>query len=1201
VSFPFRCPCGLILKVKEDRIGQTIRCPACGRTSVASLPPAAPAPPAEAVFRQPTVIAPSPAAPLSAEEQPRPAGNPWTAVVLGVFLLAILGGAVAGGWWLVSRSPKEQAKVDPPPQDKPTEEVLAGSTMTGAEIYRRTLKSMVWLATPDEVAGLGSGCLVDSTERLVLTSASTVGGRKSVLVFFPEHDHQKPLAAPAAYQRDSKKLGIGAQVVLTHPAFDLVLLKLDRLPPHVYPLPLVSRSVTPGETLYAFGSTAVKPESDTDGLWQSSKGAVAQVKQYTDPPPPDGAGIAAQVVMMQSPANIGDAGGPVVTNRAALAAVVSNAAKNLFIDVREIRTVLHDHFRSLGKTWVDRAPASVPDDADLPKLIESLNSSKGDERIRVVRAMAEMGHDAQAAIPALLQAWRKPDAVLGKQVADALAKIGPPSSDDCGVLNDAFKDDRREARMYAARSLLRLGPAGQKALPGLLAGCSDSDQEVRLTCLQALTRVSDTGNKEVLGELVKALRDPAASVRKQAARSLKQAGRKAWTDALPALLAALADSDDSVADEVESTLNALGPARPEDVTALAKALKNSSSRVRSFAAWQVGFLGPKALSARSALADAVNDDHRPVRLGAIDALRQMGPEAAPALAPLLKALRDPEMQVRIHAAAALGAIGRERGVYPGLLAALEDPQDEVRTAVDAALHRLGSPNSGDADALVRSLDSDQALVRAHAARALGKLGRGGKSAVGQLTKALEDRSVRVRIAAARALGDIGPDAAGAVPTLVKMLDETVVPSPEDRIERTPATSGSSRTRDLVKSAAWISVDRGLSALGFGSGWVVDTSERLVMTSYHVIQEARTITVFFPSEKGGKLMTSPGDYLDGAGRLGVVASAVSTDPGRDLALLQLPRLPADVQALSLADKSAVAKQEVLAIINSTDGKTGQLWRQVHGPVRGTGHKDLALAGRQRVSVDVIEAPALSNPGDSGGPVVNEQMELVGVKWSLDTGAAAGKLLDKIRAEDKKALEAALPATPLPAGNGTCIDRADVKAFLDGYGKVGGAPLARQEKRLGRIAPTQSNFRIAVANALEQIGVPDEKSILTAIRLALRDRDAAVRSAVAGTAARMGAKAAPAALDLAVLCKDPATRRAGEDALVKIGRPAVRPLSRHLEDTDRELVLAIIRVLARMGPDAKEAITPLQRCRTWFEKDKEIKKAALDAIALINVEE
>jgi hypothetical protein len=222
VSFPFRCPCGLTLKVKEDLIGKRVRCPACGQSSVAS-PPAAPAPTTEVIFRQPTVIAPALAAPLPAAEPPRPAGNPWTAVVLGVFLLAILGGAVAGGWWLVSRSPKEQAKVDPPPpQDKPTEEVLAGSTTTGAEIYRRTLKSMVWLATLDEVAGLGSGCLVDATERLVLTSASTVGGRKSVLVFFPEYDHQKPLATPAAYQRDSKKLGIGAQVVLTHPAFDLV-------------------------------------------------------------------------------------------------------------------------------------------------------------------------------------------------------------------------------------------------------------------------------------------------------------------------------------------------------------------------------------------------------------------------------------------------------------------------------------------------------------------------------------------------------------------------------------------------------------------------------------------------------------------------------------------------------------------------------------------------------------------------------------------------------------------------------------------------------------------------------------------------------------------------------------------------------------------------------------------------------------------
>jgi HEAT repeat protein len=212
-----------------------------------------------------------------------------------------------------------------------------------------------------------------------------------------------------------------------------------------------------------------------------------------------------------------------------------------------------------------------------------------------------------------------------------------------------------------------------------------------------------------------------------------------------------------------------------------------------------------------------------------------------------------------------------------------------------------------------------------------------------------------------------------------------------------------------------------------------------------------------------------------------------------------------------------------------------------------------------------------------------------------------VLDKLRGVDKKDLKEVMPAVPLPSGNGTCISLPDVKAFLDGYGKISRAPLARQEKRLRWVAPTQGNFRIAVANALAQIGISDVKPVLPALRLGLRDREPDVRIAVANTAAGLGPKAAPAAIDLALLGKDPLTKTAGEDALLKVGRAGVVPLSRHLEDRDRELVLAIIRVLTKMGPEAKDAVPALQRCRVWFEKDKEIKKAALDALALINVDE
>src|SRR5689334_14037316 len=64
--------------------------------------------------------------------------------------------------------------------------------LSGKEIYQHTLKAMVWIVNPIEVAdnkvriGTGSGSLIDVPQRLVLTNFHVVRNKDKVTVLFPQ-------------------------------------------------------------------------------------------------------------------------------------------------------------------------------------------------------------------------------------------------------------------------------------------------------------------------------------------------------------------------------------------------------------------------------------------------------------------------------------------------------------------------------------------------------------------------------------------------------------------------------------------------------------------------------------------------------------------------------------------------------------------------------------------------------------------------------------------------------------------------------------------------------------------------------------------------------------------------------------------------------------------------------------------------------
>ncbi len=154
--------------------------------------------------------------------------------------------------------------------------------------------------------------------------------------------------------------------------------------------------------------------------------------------------------------------------------------------------------------------------------------------------------------------------------------------------------------------------------------------------------------------------------------------------AVPALLAALRDRDETLRIVTAETLGEIGkPALPH----LLAALRDKDPRVRDGAAAGLGQMGPEAKGAVGLLIEALKDSDPGVSDAAIRALGKIGPEAKSASEALRGFLKDRSAEVRYQAAKALTHI---TGDPTPLYALLQDPDPERRLWVADDLGRMGA-------------------------------------------------------------------------------------------------------------------------------------------------------------------------------------------------------------------------------------------------------------------------------------------------------------------------------------------------------------------------------------------------------------------------------------------------------------------------------------------------------------------------------
>jgi S1-C subfamily serine protease len=214
-----------------------------------------------------------------------------------------------------------------------------------------------------------------------------------------------------------------------------------------------------------------------------------------------------------------------------------------------------------------------------------------------------------------------------------------------------------------------------------------------------------------------------------------------------------------------------------------------------------------------------------------------------------------------------------------------------------------------------------------------------------------------------------------------------------RLQAQGETSESVYKRTL-KGTVWIMARRGTDRGAMGTGCLIDKSHRLVVTNFHVVGEGENqgsrlpedVRVLFPQFEGGKLIAERSHYFDLLRlRRAIPATVLVRDKKHDLAVLKLERVPQDAQAIPLSSGGASPAQHVHCIANP--GRSDALWEYTSGTVRQRYHKKwLVKDGNQvhQFEAEVLETQLPSNPGDSGGPVVNDRGELVGITQGIAIG-------------------------------------------------------------------------------------------------------------------------------------------------------------------------------------------------------------------------
>lgn len=232
-------------------------------------------------------------------------------------------------------------------------------------------------------------------------------------------------------------------------------------------------------------------------------------------------------------------------------------------------------------------------------------------------------------------------------------------------------------------------------------------------------------------------------------------------------------------------------------------------------------------------------------------------------------------------------------------------------------------------------------------------------------------------------------------------------------------------RRTLQSTTWV-LSKNSEGTSSGTGVLIDAEKRLVITNAHVVGDSRNAVIFFPAMKQGSPIVERSHYLENVRKIGIRGRIIAVDRKRDLALVELDKIPEGAEALPMVETS-VSPGEIVESIGNP-GSTDALWVYTSGTVRSVYQKQFRTGGGEH-DFRVVETQSPINSGDSGGPVVNSKGELVAISQAIAPKARLVSYCVDV-SEIKEFLESPWKKAPLPVTE--ILDEAELKYSKDASG-------------------------------------------------------------------------------------------------------------------------------------------------------------------------
>ena len=147
----------------------------------------------------------------------------------------------------------------------------------------------------------------------------------------------------------------------------------------------------------------------------------------------------------------------------------------------------------------------------------------------------------------------------------------------------------------------------------------------------------------------------------------------------------------------------------------------------------------------------------------------------------------------------------------------------------------------------------------------------------------------------------------------------------------------------------------------GSGFIYNfTGQIVIITNYHVVQNAINITVTFINGNGYS------------------ASVIGSDPYTDLAVLSINAPQSEYKPLEIVDSSTLQVGDPVIAVGNPYGLSGSM---TTGIVSALGRSITSeMIGKYPIA-NIIQITAPINPGNSGGPLLNYQGQVIGITTAI----------------------------------------------------------------------------------------------------------------------------------------------------------------------------------------------------------------------------